>query len=73
MDSFSSGAEPAGTLGARREPARACAAPQEITRSDRQRSVTVFGNLDGKPLGRAIQEAREVAAAILPEGVSQVP
>jgi HAE1 family hydrophobic/amphiphilic exporter-1 len=49
------------------------AAPQEITRSDRQRSVTVFGNLDGKTLGRAIEEAREVAAHMLPEGVSMRP
>jgi HAE1 family hydrophobic/amphiphilic exporter-1 len=45
------------------------AAPQEITRSDRQRSVTVFGNLEGKELGRAIQDAREIAPRILPENV----
>ncbi|MEN8183180.1 MAG: efflux RND transporter permease subunit, partial [Myxococcota bacterium] len=49
------------------------AAPQEITRSDRQRSVTVFGNLEGKSLDKAIQEAREVAREVLPEGVSMRP
>jgi HAE1 family hydrophobic/amphiphilic exporter-1 len=46
------------------------AAPQEITRSDRQRSVTVFGNLEGKELGQAIEDARAVAKGILPEGVT---
>jgi HAE1 family hydrophobic/amphiphilic exporter-1 len=46
------------------------AAPQEITRSDRQRSVTVFGNLEGKELGQAIEDARAVAKDILPEGVT---
>jgi HAE1 family hydrophobic/amphiphilic exporter-1 len=46
------------------------AAPAEITRVDRQRSVTVFGNLQGKPLGAAIADAREIAAEILPESVT---
>jgi HAE1 family hydrophobic/amphiphilic exporter-1 len=46
------------------------AAPQEITRSGRQRSVSIFGNLEDKPLGLAIQEARAIAAEILPENVT---
>jgi HAE1 family hydrophobic/amphiphilic exporter-1 len=45
------------------------AAPAAITRVDRQRSVTIAGNLEGKPLGQAIQEAEQVAEQILPEGV----
>jgi HAE1 family hydrophobic/amphiphilic exporter-1 len=45
------------------------AAPSEITRSDRQRSVRLTANLKDKTLGEAIQDAREVAAEILPEGV----
>jgi HAE1 family hydrophobic/amphiphilic exporter-1 len=49
------------------------AAPQEITRADRQRSVTVFGNLEGKQLGEALREAREIGAQILPETVSLRP
>jgi HAE1 family hydrophobic/amphiphilic exporter-1 len=46
------------------------AAPSAITRIDRQRSVTVTGNLEGKKLGTAVAEAREVAREILPEGVT---
>jgi HAE1 family hydrophobic/amphiphilic exporter-1 len=46
------------------------AAPSAITRLDRQRSVTVSGNLAGKKLGTAVAEAREIAAGILPEGVT---
>jgi hydrophobic/amphiphilic exporter-1 (mainly G- bacteria), HAE1 family len=46
------------------------AAPSEITRVDRQRSVTISGNLDGRPLGEAIQVARQVAAGLLPEDVT---
>jgi HAE1 family hydrophobic/amphiphilic exporter-1 len=46
------------------------AAPSAITRMDRQRSVTVSGNLEEKELGTAVAEAREIAAEILPEGVS---
>jgi multidrug efflux pump len=45
------------------------AAPSTITRSNRQRSVTISGNLEGLDLGQAIVEARQVAAEILPEGV----
>jgi HAE1 family hydrophobic/amphiphilic exporter-1 len=43
------------------------AAPSAITRTDRQRSVTVSANLEGKTLGAAILDAREVAQEILPE------
>jgi HAE1 family hydrophobic/amphiphilic exporter-1 len=46
------------------------AAPSAITRFDRQRSVTISGNLEEKELGVAVAEAREIAAAILPEGVT---
>ncbi|MEE8558424.1 MAG: efflux RND transporter permease subunit [Myxococcota bacterium] len=46
------------------------AAPSQITRADRQRSVTIFGNLQGKELGTAISDAQEIAARILPEGVT---
>ena len=46
------------------------AAPSAITRIDRQRSVTVSGNLEEKELGAAVAEAREIAAEILPEGVT---
>jgi HAE1 family hydrophobic/amphiphilic exporter-1 len=43
------------------------AAPSAITRTDRQRSVTISANLEGKTLGAASAEAREVAREILPE------
>jgi HAE1 family hydrophobic/amphiphilic exporter-1 len=46
------------------------AAPSAITRLDRQRSVTISGNLEEKDLGEAVAEAREIAARILPEGVT---
>jgi HAE1 family hydrophobic/amphiphilic exporter-1 len=47
------------------------AAPSVITRSERQRSVTVSGSLEGgKRLGTAVEEARQIAAEILPEGMS---
>jgi HAE1 family hydrophobic/amphiphilic exporter-1 len=46
------------------------AAPSEITRVDRQRSVTISGNLEGLALGDAIQVARKIAGEILPEGVT---
>jgi HAE1 family hydrophobic/amphiphilic exporter-1 len=45
------------------------AAPAQITRADRHRSVTVWANLEGKELGAAVADAREVAARILPEGM----
>jgi HAE1 family hydrophobic/amphiphilic exporter-1 len=46
------------------------AAPSEITRVDRQRSVTISGNLEGIPLGDAIQIARGISDRILPESVT---
>jgi HAE1 family hydrophobic/amphiphilic exporter-1 len=47
------------------------AAPAEITRKNRQRSVTVSGALqDGLTLDHALVQAREVAARVLPEGVT---
>jgi HAE1 family hydrophobic/amphiphilic exporter-1 len=45
------------------------AAPSAITRANRQRSVTVSGNLVGRTLGSAIEEARQVGERVLPEGV----
>ncbi|MFQ5418601.1 MAG: efflux RND transporter permease subunit, partial [Myxococcota bacterium] len=46
------------------------AAPSAITRIDRQRSVTITGNLESKPLGDAIADVREIAADLLPEGMT---
>jgi len=49
------------------------AGPSVISRVDRQRSVTVRGNLDGKALDEAMSDANEIAARILPEGAALVP
>jgi HAE1 family hydrophobic/amphiphilic exporter-1 len=46
------------------------AAPSAITRVDRQRAVSVTGNLDGLVLADAVARARKFAAEILPEGVT---
>jgi HAE1 family hydrophobic/amphiphilic exporter-1 len=46
------------------------AAPSAITRSDRQRSVNIRGNLEGKTLNEAIGYVRDIAAEILPEQIS---
>ncbi len=46
------------------------AAPSEITRNNRQRSVTVTANLHGKPLGTAIADAQAVASEVLPDDVN---
>jgi len=46
------------------------AAPSEISRSNRERSVTISSNLDGKALGEAVRDAEEIAAELLPPGVS---
>jgi HAE1 family hydrophobic/amphiphilic exporter-1 len=46
------------------------AAPSKITRADRQRSVTIYANLEDKELGTAVAEAREIATRILPEEVT---
>lgn len=49
------------------------AAPSAITRSNRQRSVTITGNLIGKTLGEAIADAEDVAHEVLPPGVTLSP
>ncbi len=46
------------------------AAPSVITRTNRQRSVTLSGNLESIALGQAKGEVEEIAASILPEGVA---
>jgi hydrophobic/amphiphilic exporter-1 (mainly G- bacteria), HAE1 family len=46
------------------------AAPSAITRVDRQRAVSVTGNLDGLVLADAVARARKFASEILPEGVT---
>jgi len=46
------------------------ASPSAITRSDRQRSVTVSANLQDKTLDDAIADVNEIAADVLPEGVT---
>jgi len=46
------------------------AAPSEITRRNRQRSVTVWANLQGRALGDAIDTGRAIAERILPEGLT---
>jgi HAE1 family hydrophobic/amphiphilic exporter-1 len=46
------------------------AAPSAITRVDRQRAVSITGNLDGLVLADAVARARKAAAEILPEGVT---
>jgi HAE1 family hydrophobic/amphiphilic exporter-1 len=46
------------------------AAPSTITRTGRQRSVTVAANLAGITLGDAITKAQSIAHAVLPEGVT---
>jgi HAE1 family hydrophobic/amphiphilic exporter-1 len=44
------------------------AAPSAITRADRQRSVTVSSNLEGKAIAQAVAEVQEISRAVLPEG-----
>ncbi|HTO68232.1 MAG TPA: efflux RND transporter permease subunit [Myxococcota bacterium] len=46
------------------------AAPSMITRDQRQRSVTISANLEGIPVGEAIQIVRETTRGMLPEGAS---
>ena len=46
------------------------AAPSEITRTNRQRSVAISGSLEGRVLGEAVAEARRISQGVLPEGVS---
>ncbi len=40
--------------------------PSIINRVDRQRAITLFANLEGKPMGRAIAELNAIAAKVLP-------
>ena len=40
--------------------------PSVINRIDRQRAVTIFASLEGKPLGDAMQELNDIASRILP-------
>jgi HAE1 family hydrophobic/amphiphilic exporter-1 len=50
------------------------AAPSTITRVNRQRAVRIMANLDAdKDLGTALEDARTIAAQLLPEGVSMLP
>lgn len=42
--------------------------PDVIDRKDRMRSVTIYGNLEEKTLGEALEESKEVAQTIIPEG-----
>jgi HAE1 family hydrophobic/amphiphilic exporter-1 len=46
------------------------AAPSKITRRDRMRSVTVAANLEGVPVGAAIEQVRALGERILPESVT---
>lgn len=40
--------------------------PSVISRIDRQRAVTIFASLEGKPLGQAMEELDAIAASVLP-------
>jgi len=42
------------------------AGPSVINRADRQRAITVFASLEGKPLGQAKEELDSIAGRILP-------
>jgi HAE1 family hydrophobic/amphiphilic exporter-1 len=44
--------------------------PNVINRMDRQRSATIYANLDGKLLGDAMPELQRMANEILPDGYS---
>ena len=46
------------------------AAPSEITRIDRQRSVNINANLQGLKLAEAVEHANRIAEEILPPGMS---
>jgi len=48
------------------------AAAASISRTDRQRSVTLISNLSGITLGEAVTVAKEAAARVLPEGIQLV-
>jgi HAE1 family hydrophobic/amphiphilic exporter-1 len=42
--------------------------PSNITRKDRQRSIWVYANLEGKPLAEAMDNLNTISARILPPG-----
>jgi HAE1 family hydrophobic/amphiphilic exporter-1 len=42
--------------------------PDVINRLDRQRSTTIFADLENKPLGEAIEQTREIVQETLPPG-----
>ena len=44
--------------------------PSVINRVDRQRSISLFASLEGKPLGKAVEELNGIAAKILPARLS---
>ena len=44
--------------------------PSVINRVDRQRAVTLFANLEKKPMGQAMQELNGIAARVLPADFS---
>lgn len=44
--------------------------PSIINRMDRQRAITLFANLEGKPLGQAMGELDAISAKILPSDYS---
>ncbi len=46
------------------------AAPSVIPRHNRQRSVTISGNLEGLALADALAQVEEIAAGVLPDGVT---
>jgi len=46
--------------------------PSTIQRVDRERAIMLFANLEGKPLGQAMDELNAISAKILPEGYSGV-
>lgn len=49
------------------------AAASQISRTDRQRSVTIRANLDGLPLAEAMTLATEAASRVLPPGMRLEP
>jgi HAE1 family hydrophobic/amphiphilic exporter-1 len=44
--------------------------PSIINRVDRQRAITLFANLEGKPLGQDKAELNDISARVLPPGYS---
>ncbi len=40
--------------------------PSVINRVDRQRAITIFASLEGKPLGEAMGELNDISASVLP-------